>query len=148
ITCKTNFDEPTVALAFKIAADPFSGSLTYIRVYSGVVTAGEAFLNPRLNKRERVQKNVRMHAKSRQEIKELKAGDIGAVIGLKLSATGDTLCDGKRPVVLEAMTFPEPVISMVIEAKSAPDQEKMVAGLERLQQEDPTCRVRTDVETG
>jgi len=148
IKCKTDFEEPTVALAFKIAADPFSGSLTFIRVYSGVVNAGEALLNPRLNKRERVQKLVRMHANSRQEIKELKAGDIGAVIGLKLSATGDTLCDSKRPVVLEAMTFPEPVISMVIEAKSAADQDKMMAGLERLQQEDPTCRVRTDSETG
>jgi elongation factor G len=148
IKCKTDFEEPTVALAFKIAADPFSGSLTFIRVYSGVVNAGETLLNPRLNKRERVQKIVRMHANSRQEIKELKAGDIGAVIGLKLSATGDTLCDSKRPVVLEAMTFPEPVISMVIEAKSAPDQEKMIAGLDRLQQEDPTCRVRTDNETG
>lgn len=148
IKCKTDFEEPTVALAFKIAADPFSGSLTFIRVYSGVVSAGEALLNPRLNKRERVQKLVRMHANSRQEIKELKAGDIGAVIGLKLSATGDTLCESKRPVVLEAMTFPEPVISMVIEAKSAADQDKMMAGLERLQQEDPTCRVRTDSETG
>ncbi len=148
IKCKTAFEEPTVALAFKIAADPFAGSLTFIRVYSGVVTVGEALLNPRLNKRERVQKIVRMHANARQEIRELKAGDIGAVIGLKLSATGDTLCASKRPVVLEAMTFPEPVISMVIEAKSAPDQEKMVAGLERLQQEDPTCRVRTDQETG
>jgi elongation factor G len=148
IDCPTDFDEPTVALAFKIAADPFSGSLTFIRVYSGVVNVGETLLNPRLNKRERVQKIVRMHANSRQEIKELKAGDIGAVIGLKLSATGDTLCDSKRPVVLEAMTFPEPVISMVIEAKSAADQDKMMAGLERLQQEDPTCRVRIDSETG
>ena len=148
IKCKTDFEEPTVALAFKIAADPFAGSLTFIRVYSGVVKVGEALLNPRLNKRERVQKLVRMHANSRQEIQELRAGDIGAAIGLKLSATGDTLCDQKRPVVLERMTFPEPVISMVIEAKSAQDQEKMVAGLERLQQEDPTCRVRTDQETG
>jgi elongation factor G len=148
IKCKTDFDEPTVALAFKIAADPFAGSLTFLRVYSGVLRVGEALLNPRLNKRERVQKIVRMHANSRQEIQELKAGDIGAVIGLKLSATGDTLCQTKHAVVLEAMTFPEPVISVVIEAKSAPDQEKMLAGLERLQQEDPTAHVRTDSETG
>lgn len=148
ILAKTDFEEPTVALAFKIASDPFAGSLTYIRVYSGVVTAGETLLNPRTNKRERIQKLVRMHANSRQEIKELKAGDIGASIGLKFTGTGDTLCDQKHPVVLESITFPEPVISVAIEAKSAADQEKMVAGLERLQQEDPSCRVRIDTETG
>ncbi len=148
ITCKTDFDEPTVALAFKVASDPFAGSLTYIRVYSGVVRSGETLLNPRLNKRERIQRLVRMHANSRQEIQELRAGDIGASVGLKLSGTGDTLCDQKRPVVLETITFPEPVISVAIEAKSAADQDKMVAGLERLQQEDPSCRVRIDQETG
>jgi elongation factor G len=148
ILVKTDFAEPTAALAFKIASDPFSGSLTYLRVYSGVVKAGETLLNPRTGKRERVQRLVRMHANSRQEMQELKAGDIGAAIGLKLTGTGDTLCDQKRPVVLEAITFPEPVISVAIEAKSAADQDKMVAGLERLQQEDPSCRVRIDAETG
>lgn len=148
IKCETDFESPTVGLVFKIAADPFSGSLTYVRIYSGILTMGQSILNPRIGKRERIQKIVRMHANSRQEIQELKAGDIGAVIGLKLSGTGDTICDQKHPVVLESMVFPEPVISTVIEAKSAPDQEKMIAGLERLQQEDPSCRVKTDPETG
>ncbi|MGE4132298.1 MAG: elongation factor G [Bdellovibrionales bacterium] len=148
ILVKTDFKEPTVALAFKIASDSFAGSLTFIRVYAGVVKAGETLLNPRINKRERIQRLVRMHANSRQEITELKAGDIGAAIGLKLIATGDTLCDQKRPVVLESITFPEPVISVAIEAKSSADQDKMTNGLVRLQQEDPSCRVRIDAETG
>ncbi|HMN68143.1 MAG TPA: elongation factor G [Bdellovibrionales bacterium] len=148
LTAKTDFNEPTAALAFKVASDPFAGSLTYLRVYSGVVKAGETLLNPRTNKRERIQRLVRMHANSRQEIQELKAGDIGASVGLKFTGTGDTLCDQKRPIVLESITFPEPVISVAIEAKSAADQDKMVAGLDRLQQEDPSCRVRIDSETG
>ena len=148
IPAKTDFDEPTAALAFKIASDPFAGNLTFIRVYSGIVKAGETLLNPRLNKRERIQRLVKLHANSRQEVSELKAGDIGAVVGMKLVATGDTLCDQKRPIVLEKISFPEPVISIAIEAKSAADQEKMAAGLERLQQEDPSCRVRIDTETG
>ncbi len=148
IQCKTDFEEPVVGLAFKIAADPFAGSLTFVRVYSGILESGKAYLNPRLGKRERIQKIVKMHANSRQEVKELRAGDIGAVIGLKLTGTGDTLCDSKRPVALESITFPEPVISVAIEAKSAADQDKMVQGLERLQMEDPSCRVRIDQETG
>jgi len=148
IEVKTSFDDPTVALAFKIANDPFAGSLTFIRCYSGAVKAGETLLNPRTNKRERIQRLVRMHANSRQEMTQLKAGDIGAAVGLKNVGTGDTLCDQKRPVVLESITFPEPVISVAIEAKSTADQDKMVAGLERLQQEDPSCRVRIDSETG
>jgi elongation factor G len=148
ILAKTDFDAPTAALAFKVASDPFAGSMTYIRVYSGVVKAGETLLNPRTNKRERIQRLVRLHANSRQEIQELKAGDIGASVGLKFTGTGDTLCDQKHPIVLETITFPEPVISVAIEAKSAADQEKMVAGLERLQQEDPSSRVRIDQETG
>jgi len=148
IPCKTDFNEPTVALAFKIASDSFAGSLTFIRVYSGVVKAGETLLNPRVNKRERIQRLVRMHANSRQEITELKAGDIGAAIGLKFTGTGDTLCDNKRPIVLESISFPEPVISVAIEAKSVSEQEKMVAGLNRLQLEDPSSRVRIDSETG
>lgn len=148
ILVKTNFEDPTVALAFKVASDPFAGALTFIRVYSGIVKAGETLLNPRTNKRERIQRLVRLHANSRQEIQELRAGDIGASIGLKFTGTGDTLCDQKRPVVLESITFPEPVISVAIEAKSAADQDKMVAGLERLQQEDPSAKVRIDQETG
>jgi elongation factor G len=148
IVCKTDFEASPVALAFKIAADPFAGSLTYIRVYSGVVRPGQALYNPRLKKKERIQKLLKMHANSREEIKELKAGDIGAVIGLKLTATGDTLCDAHQAVLLEAIQFPEPVISVAIEAKSAADQDKMVQGLQRLQIEDPSCRVRTDSETG
>lgn len=148
ITCETDYDKPVAALAFKIAADTFAGTLTYIRVYSGVVKAGSALLNPRVGKRERIQKLVKMHANSRQEVGELKAGDIGAVVGLKVTATGDTLCDQKRPVLLESIQFPEPVISVVIEAKSSADQDKMMQGLDRLQKEDPSCRVSTDPETG
>ncbi len=148
VPVKTDFDEPTVALAFKVASDSFAGSLTYIRVYSGIVKAGETLMNPRLKKRERIQRLVRMHANSRQEIKELRAGDIGAAIGLKITGTGDTLCDQKHPVVLESISFPEPVISVAIEAKSIADQDKMVLGLNRLQQEDPSCRVRIDSDTG
>ncbi len=148
VICKTDFDEPQCALAFKIAADSFAGSLTFIRVYSGIVKAGDALFNPREGKKERIQRLVKMHANSREECSELKAGDIGAVVGLKLTATGDTLCHSSRPVVLETIQFPEPVISVAIEAKSAADQEKMNAGLTRLQHEDPSCRVRTDSETG
>lgn len=146
--CKTDFESPAVALAFKIAADSFSGSLTYIRVYSGTVKAGEALLNPRLGTRERIQRLVKMHANSREEIKELKAGDIGAVIGLKNTATGDTLCSVGRPVVLESIDFPEPVISVAIEAPSTAEQEKMIQGLNRLVQEDPSSSIKVDPETG
>lgn len=148
IKCPTEFDEPTVALAFKIANDPFAGTLTYIRVYSGVVKVGDSMLNPRTEKRERIQKLVKMHANSRSELQLLRAGDLGAVIGLKFTATGDTLCDAKRPVVLERITFPEPVIAVAIEAKSSADQDKMMSGLEKLSKEDPSCRLRTDMETG
>lgn len=148
ITCKTDFDEPTAALAFKIATDAFAGSLTFIRVYSGTVKVGDQLYNPRTEKKERIQKLVRMHANSRVEINTIKAGDIGAVIGLKFSGTGDTLCETKRPVVLERIQFPEPVISVAVEAKSSADQEKMMAGIDKLVKEDPSARVRTDMETG
>ncbi|WP_347358363.1 elongation factor G [Bdellovibrio sp.] len=148
IICKTDFEGNTAALAFKIANDPFAGTLTYIRVYSGEVKVGEQLLNPRTQKKERIQKLVKMHANSREEITGLKAGDIGAVIGLKFTGTGDTLCEGSHPVVLEAITFPEPVISVAVEAKSSADQEKMLAGLAKLEKEDPSCRLRTDLETG
>ncbi|UXR64597.1 elongation factor G [Bdellovibrio bacteriovorus] len=148
IICKTDFEGNTAALAFKIANDPFAGTLTYIRVYSGEVKVGEQLLNPRTQKKERIQKLVKMHANSREEITGLKAGDIGAVIGLKFTGTGDTLCESSHPVVLEAITFPEPVISVAVEAKSSADQEKMLAGLAKLEKEDPSCRLRTDPETG
>lgn len=148
ITCKTDFDEPVAALAFKISNDPFAGTLTYIRVYSGVIKVGMQLYVPREDKKERIQRLVKMHANSREEIQELKAGDIGAAVGLKFTATGDTLCETRRPVVLESINFPEPVIAVAIEAKSQADQEKMVASLERLQKEDPSCRVKSDAETG
>ena len=148
VECHTKFDEPAAAIAFKLANDPFAGSLTYIRVYSGIVKLGEQLFNPRTEKKERVQKIVKMHANAREEVAELKAGDIGAIIGLKFTSTGDTLCDSHRLVAFESMTFPEPVISVVVEAKSSADQEKMLEGLQRLEREDPSCRLRTDVETG
>ena len=148
IACKTDFDAPSAALAFKIASDPFSGTLTYIRVYSGEVKVGDQMLNPRTQKKERIQKLVKMHANSREEIPSVKAGDIGAVIGLKFTGTGDTLCESAHPIVLESITFPEPVISVAIEAKSSADQEKMLQGLAKLEREDPSCKLRTDPETG
>ena len=148
VECHTKFDEPAAAIAFKLANDPFAGSLTYIRVYSGIIKLGDQLFNPRTEKKERVQKIVKMHANAREEVSELRAGDIGAVIGLKFTSTGDTLCDSHRLVAFESMTFPEPVISVVVEAKSSADQEKMLEGLQRLEKEDPSCRLRTDVETG
>lgn len=148
VVCKTDFDEPVAALAFKIANDPFSGTLTYIRVYSGTLSTGMQLLVPREGKKERIQRLVKLHANTREEIQALKAGDIGAAIGLKFTATGDTLCEGRRPVVLESIHFPEPVISVAIEAKSQADQDKMVQSLERLQKEDPSCHVKVDPETG
>ncbi|WP_413577454.1 elongation factor G [Bdellovibrio sp. HCB290] len=148
IVCKTDFDAHVAALAFKIANDPFAGTLTYIRVYSGEVKVGDQLLNPRTQKKERIQKLVKMHANSREEVNSLKAGDIGAVIGLKFTGTGDTLCETSHAVVLESITFPEPVIAVAIEAKSSADQEKMLAGLEKLQKEDPSCKLRNDPETG
>ena len=148
IICKTQSDEPVAALAFKIATDPFAGTLTYLRVYSGEIKVGMQLLVPREGKKERIQKLVKMHANSRQEIQTLSAGDIGAAIGLKFTATGDTLCESRRPVLLETIHFPEPVISVAIEAKSQADQDKMLQALERLQKEDPSCRVRRDSETG
>ena len=148
VTCHTKFDEPAAALAFKLANDPFAGSLTYIRVYSGQVKLGEQLYNPRTEKKERIQKIVKMHANSREEVDHLKAGDIGAVIGLKFTTTGDTLCDSSRQVVFESITFPEPVIAVVVEAKSSADQDKMLEGLQRLEKEDPSCRLRNDPETG
>lgn len=148
VECHTKFDEPSAALAFKLANDPFAGSLTYIRVYSGILKVGDQVLNPRTEKKERVQKIVKMHANAREEVSEIKAGDIGAIIGLKFTTTGDTLCDSSRQVVFESITFPEPVISVVVEAKSSAEQDKMMEGLQRLEKEDPSCRLRQDSETG
>ncbi len=145
---KSSDDEPFSALAFKIATDPFVGSLTFIRVYSGVLNSGDSVLNSVRQKKERVGRLLQMHANSREEIKEVLAGDIAACVGLKDITTGDTLCDLNSPIVLERMEFPEPVISVAVEPKSKADQEKMGLALGRLAQEDPSFRVKTDEETG
>jgi elongation factor G len=148
VKCETNWDAHLAGLAFKIASDPFAGALTYVRVYSGVLKVGDQVYNPRQDKKERIQRLVRMHANSREEIQELRAGDIGAVVGLKFAITGDTLCHVSHPLILESISFPEPVIAVAIEAKSSADQDKMMAGLQRLEREDPSCRLRIDAETG
>jgi elongation factor G len=141
-------DEPFSALAFKIATDPFVGKLTFFRVYSGVIASGAHVLNSTKGKRERLGRILQMHANKREEIPEVRAGDIAAAIGLKDTTTGNTLCDQEHPVVLESMTFPEPVISVAIEPKTKVDQDKMGEALRRLSDEDPTFRVHTDQETG
>ena len=145
---KSSDDEPFAALAFKIATDPYVGTLTFFRVYSGVLSSGDAICNSVKGKRERVGRMVQMHANDRTEIKEVRAGDIAAAVGLKDVTTGDTLCDLNKPVVLERMEFPEPVISVAVEPKSKPDQEKMGVALGKLAQEDPSFRVKTDEESG
>jgi len=141
-------DAPLSALAFKIMTDPFVGQLTFIRVYSGVMTSGMAVYNSTKQKSERIGRLLKMHANKREEIKEVYAGDIAAAVGLKSVSTGDTVCDEKMPVILEAMDFPEPVISLAIEPKTKSDQEKLGLGLAKLMAEDPTFRVKTDTETG
>jgi len=141
-------DEPFSALAFKIATDPFVGTLTFFRVYSGVVEAGSAVYNSVKQKKERIGRIVQMHANNREEIKEVRAGDIAAAIGLKDTTTGDTLCDGDNVIILERMEFPEPVISVAVEPKTKADQEKMGIALSKLAAEDPSFRVHTDEETG
>jgi len=141
-------DEPFAALAFKIATDPFVGNLTFFRVYSGILNSGDTIFNSVKEKKERVGRILQMHANSREEIKEVCAGDIAAAVGLKFVTTGDTLCDLKQPIVLERMDFPEPVISVAVEPKTQADQEKMGLALGRLAQEDPSFRVETDAETG
>ena len=141
-------DEPFSALAFKIATDPFVGSLTYIRVYSGVLKSGDSVYNPVKARKERIGRLLQMHANSREEIKEARAGDIVAAVGLKDVTTGDTLCDLDKIITLERMDFPEPVISVAVEPKTKQDQEKMGIALNKLAQEDPSFRVRTDEETG
>ncbi|MFB9145141.1 elongation factor G [Halomonas alkalicola] len=139
---------PFAALAFKIATDPFVGTLTFIRVYSGVLNSGDSVFNSVKSKKERVGRIVQMHANSREEIKEVRAGDIAACIGLKDVTTGDTLCDQEHKIILERMEFPDPVISVAVEPKSKADQEKMGVALGKLAQEDPSFRVKTDEETG
>jgi elongation factor G len=141
-------DQPFSALAFKIATDPYVGTLTFFRVYSGKLESGNAVFNSVKAKKERVGRMVQMHANSREEIKEVFAGDIAAAIGLKDVTTGDTLCDAHKAVILERMEFPEPVISVAVEPRSQADQEKMSLALSKLAQEDPSFRVKTDEETG
>ncbi len=141
-------DAPMSALAFKIATDPFIGRLAFTRIYSGVMTSGSYVLNSTKNKKERIGRLVKMHANHRQEIEELRAGDIGAVVGLKDTTTGDTLCADNAPIILESMVFPEPVIRVAIEPKTKAGQEKMGIALAKLAEEDPTFKTYTDQETG
>src|SRR3977135_1124831 len=141
-------EAPFAALAFKIMTDPFVGQLTFFRVYSGVLTAGGSVYNATKQRTERIGRLLKMHANKREDIKEGYAGDIAAAEGVKTVSTGDTLCDEKRPIVLESMDFPKPVISLAIEPKTKADQEKLGIGLQKLMAEDPTFRVQTDQQTG
>jgi elongation factor G len=145
---KPGDDEPFAALAFKIMTDPFVGQLSFIRVYSGVLASGDTVLTSMRGKKERIGRLLQMHANERKEIKEVRAGDIAAVVGLKEVITGETICDVKKSITLERMEFPEPVISQAVEPKTKVDQEKMGVALSRLAQEDPSFRVRTDEESG
>ncbi|MCA9963526.1 MAG: elongation factor G, partial [Anaerolineales bacterium] len=143
-----NDDEPLAALIFKIVTDPYVGKLAYFRVYSGVLKTGDSVMNTNKNRRERIGRILRMHADRREDVTEIHAGDIAATLGLKQTFTGDTLADSSEPVVLEAIEFPEPVISLAIEPKSTKDQEKMGLALRALAEEDPTFQIRTDDQTG
>ncbi len=145
---RSSDDEPFAALAFKIASDPFVGNLTFFRVYSGILKSGDAIYNPVKDRKERIGRILQMHANSREEIKEVRAGDIAAAVGLKDVTTGDTLCDPSNIITLERMEFPEPVISVAVEPKTKADQEKMGVALGKLAQEDPSFQVRTDEESG
>ena len=140
--------EPFAALAFKIATDPFVGNLTFFRVYSGVLNSGDTIYNPVKGKKERIGRILQMHSNDRKEIKEVRAGDIAAAVGLKDVTTGDTLCDIKERITLERMEFPEPVISVAVEPRTKPDQEKMGIAMQKLAKEDPSFRVHTDEESG
>src|SRR5207249_11273690 len=140
-------DAPFSALAFKIMTDPFVGQLAFIRVYSGVMTSGSSVYNATKQRTERVGRLLKMHANKREEIKEVYAGDIAAAVGLKSVSTGDTLCEEKHPIVLEAMDFPKPVISLAIEPKTKSDQEKLGVGLQKLRPEDRTFHVKTNPQT-
>jgi len=145
---KADDSEPFSALIFKIMADPFVGSLSFIRVYSGAVSSGEAVYNATKNRRDRIGRLLQMHANKREEIQEIRTGDIGAAVGLKDVSTGETICDENHPVILESMEFPDPVIQVAIEPKTKVDQEKMGIALQKLAQEDPTFKVHTDRDTG
>ncbi len=145
---KSSDDEPFSALAFKIMTDPFVGTLTFVRVYSGVLNSGDSVVNSQTGKRERIGRLLHMHANSREDVKEIRAGDIAACVGLKDIVTGTTLSSTDKPVVLERMEFPEPVISVAVEPRTLSDQEKMGLALQRLAQEDPSFRVHTDEESG
>lgn len=147
-TRKTSYDAPFSALAFKIATDPFVGTLTYFRAYSGVLKSGDTIYNSVKGKKERIGRLLQMHANSREEIKEVRAGDIAAAVGLKTVMTGDTLCALDHPVILERMDFPDPVIAVAVEPRTKADQEKMGIALGKLVQEDPSFRVHTDEESG
>jgi elongation factor G len=148
IACAADPDEPTAALVFKLSTDPYMGRLTYFRVYSGVVRRGEALLNTSNGQRERIGRLVRMHADRREEVDEIRAGDIGAVLGLKATTTGETLSAAARPVVLERITFPAPVIELAVEPRTKADQDKLGLALQRLMDEDPTFQVRQDERLG
>jgi elongation factor G len=145
---KPDAKEPFAALAFKVMTDPFVGQLTFLRVYSGTMSAGSYVYNSTKGSKERVGRLLKMHANKREDIKEVSAGDIAAAVGLKSTLTGDTLCDDKQPVILESMEFPDPVISVAIEPKTKPDQEKLSQSLAKLAQEDPSFRVSINEETG
>jgi elongation factor G len=147
-TRQPSYDEPFSALAFKIATDPFVGRLCFIRAYSGNLQAGSYVFNTRSDNKERISRIFQMHANKQNQIDELGAGDIGAVVGFKDIRTGDTLCDEKHPIILESMNFPEPVIGLAIEPKTQADTDKLSIGLNKLSEEDPTFRVNTDEETG
>jgi elongation factor G len=139
---------PLAALAFKIVSDPFAGRLAYLRVYAGVLSLSKAVLNSTRERKERVGRLLRMYANQREDVESIGAGDIGAVVGLKFTFTGDTICDPAHPIVLESIKFPEPVISVVVEPRTKADQDKLSDALRRLSEEDPTFKVRTDEETG
>ena len=148
VSCEPNDDAPLACLAFKIATDPFIGRLAYVRVYSGTLKSGSYVMNSTKGVKERIGRVVLMHSNHRQEVPELHAGDIGAVVGLKNTTTGDTLCEEKKTIILEKMEFPDPVIEEAVEPKTKADQEKMTIALTKLAEEDPTFRVRTNPETG
>ena len=148
VTREPKDEEPFAALAFKVATDPYVGQLTFFRVYSGVISSGSYVLNSKTGQQERIGRLMRMHANQREEIKDVYAGGIAAIVGLKSTKTGDTLCDPEKPLILEQIKFPEPVISLRIEPKTKADQEKMGIALKKLSDEDPTFKIRSDEETG
>jgi elongation factor G len=148
LTRKTDFDEPFAALAFKIMTDPYVGKLTFFRVYSGTLEAGSYILNSVTGKKERISRILKMHANTKEDIKVVRAGDIAAAVGIKEVRTGDTLCSEDKPIILERMVFPEPVIKLAVEPKTKADSEKLTTGLVKLAEEDPTFRVSVDDETG